>query len=211
MRRSSGSGLARRWANSIASIGFRFCCPKTSSPTGQPKRVKIAGRGSGRVSRVGQCRWPRRQCLRASWRTAHLRQKRRVRIALRLSRLEVRRERPGHRHAGGAGAQPFQGQGPHQGVSVPGAQRRGVDLHGPRSRKPATASEYRMEPRFRRSAATSRCASRNATGCRRWRARSIQRTRRSCTAASMARGDWATCSPEKTCVRCSNACARSSA
>ena len=69
--------------------------------------------------------------LPAPRRLALLRPQRGVRAALRVPRLEVRRERPLRRHAERAGGEQLQGQGAGARLSLPRRQRRDLDLHGP--------------------------------------------------------------------------------
>ncbi len=114
---------------------------------GQPQRIRLLGEDlvafRDSEGRVG----PGRPGLPASRRSADLRPQRGLRAALRLSRLEVRCDGRGHGHAGRAGAQPPQGAGAHQGVSMPRAQRHDLDLYGPGPGRSAAAAERRMESR----------------------------------------------------------------
>ena len=69
-----------------------------------------------------------------------------------------------------------------QGLSLPRARRRGVDLYGA-ARAQAGVSRSRMDAHSAVAALRSRATSRNATGCRGSKAASTPATCRSCTAA----------------------------
>jgi len=74
---------------------------------------------------------PDGRVLRPSRRVALVRPERRLRPALPLSRLEVRRHRPVRRYAVGAGAVELREEGEAAVVSARRARRPPVDLHGP--------------------------------------------------------------------------------
>ena len=91
--------------------------------------------------------------LPAPRRVALLRPQRRVRPALRLPRLEVRRRRQLHRHAQRARRERLQDQGQGDGLPVPGTRRDRLDLPGPAQRCPrrCRTSKANMLPRTRTS------------------------------------------------------------
>ena len=138
-------------------------------------------RRSGRLPRQrGQGR-PGRRVLPAPPRAAVLRPQRRVRAALRLSRLEVRRRRHLRRHARRSRRTACSRT---RSRSRPIRPRKAAASSGPISgrkerdaaRRPTTNGCARP-----RRIATSRRPSRSATTCRRSKAASTPRTRRSCT------------------------------
>ena len=89
-----------------------------------------ARRGPDRVSRhAGRGRAARGELL-APRRLAVLRRQRGVRAPLLVPRLEIRRHRALRRHAERAGGEHLQGQDPGPGLSLPGRERRDLDLHG---------------------------------------------------------------------------------
>ena len=155
----SASARTRRWASCSACIGSRSFPAKDLMADGQPKRIKLLGEDlvafrdtEGRVGLLGNA------CAHRGAPMMYGAQ-RGLRAALRLSRLEVRRDRRGRRHAGRAGALAAQGARAHQGLSLSRARRRRVDLHG--ARKGAAAA---AEPRVQSGAGGARLHLRTRAG-----------------------------------------------
>ena len=139
-------GPGTPWDRCSGCSGFRFALEGPGR--GWPAEAgDVARRRPGGVSRFAAARRSRRQCLRASRRADDVRPQRGLRLALRLSRLEIRRDGCGDRHAGRAGQEPVQGQGQDHGLSLQGTQRHGLGLYGPGDRRAAAAAERRMESR----------------------------------------------------------------
>ena len=115
-----------------------------------PVRVKLlserllAFRDSARPAR------PDRRVLRPSRRLAVVRPQRGSRLALPLSRLEIRRHRPVHRGSVRAGGERLLPAGQAQILSAGRARRRAVDLYG-RARKAAAAAGVGVRHRSRRA------------------------------------------------------------
>ena len=149
MKRWFGSAPARRWDRCSGCSGSRSSVSK-DLVAGRPAEARdAAGRGSGRIPRYDRTRRTDRQCLRASRRADDVRPQRGLRPALRLSRLEIRRDRRGDRILPAEPAQePAQGQGQDHGLSLQGAQRHGLGLYGPgNSRLPPLPNvEWNMVP-----------------------------------------------------------------
>ncbi len=152
-------------------------------PDSPPIRVRLMGENlvlfrdtQGRVGLL-------ERILPASHRLAFLRTQRGRRTALRLSRREVRRERRLRRCAMRAAGQQREGQDPRHVLSV---RRDAATSCGPTWARPSTSPRFPISNgrSCRPLTASPRATSRNATGCRDWKAASTRAICRSCTAAS---------------------------
>ena len=112
-----------------------YWIPAALSSEARARRPAAAAHAARReADRVPRQRRPGRRdgpSLSAPLRFPVSRPQRGRRVALRLSRLEVRRGRQLHRHAERAAGPGLQAQGQGQGLSRPRAGRRGLGLHGP--------------------------------------------------------------------------------
>ena len=135
-------------------------------------RVRLLGEDLDRLPRHRRARRSRRRVLPAPPRADVLRPQRRVRAALRLPRLEVRRERRAASTCRRNRRDSLvQNEGHDQGLPDVGRRRRRLDLHGA-ARARSRAAGLRVRARARRRIASSRRRSKSATGCRRSRAAS---------------------------------------
>ena len=100
---------------------------------------EIALGAACRVSRLRRTLWADGRVLRAPRRVALVRPQRGWRLALPLSRLEIRRDRPMHRGAVGAGRGRLLQKDQARGLSAGQARRRAVDLYGSAGAKTAVA------------------------------------------------------------------------
>ena len=138
------TGPARRWATCSGATGFRRCW-RTEIPSRIARRC-ASSCCRERLLAFRDTQGPRRpdgRILRASRRVAVVRAQRGERAALPLSRLEIRRDRPMHRGALGAGGERLLPEDQAQVLSVRRAGRRDLGLHGP-ARIEAAAAGFRM-------------------------------------------------------------------
>ena len=152
---------------------------------GAPVRVRLLGEdlvafrdSNGKVGLVDAY-------LPASPRAAVLRPQRRMRPALRLSRLEIRRRRRLRRHAVGAGRRPIKTRS----RSRPIRRSSAAAWSGPISDRPTRcrrAPDYELMRAPETHRARLEDLSRTATVCRRSKAGSIPRMSRSCTTTTSA-------------------------
>ena len=136
-----------------------------------------------RIPRHGRTAGTHRRVLRSPRHFALVRPQRGMRAALSVSRLEVRRDRAVHGHAVGTRGFGFREEGQAEVVSARRARRRAVDLHGS-ARQAAAAARVGVRHRAGGASRSCRSGSRNATGCRRWKAVSTRVTSRFCIAAT---------------------------
>ena len=145
MKRWFGWVKALPWDRCSGCTGIPFLFSKDLVADGRPKRIMLLGEDLVAFRDLGAEGRPRCQCLRASRRADDVRTQRGLWLALRLSRLEIRRHRRGGGYPGRAGQEPVEGKGQDYRLPVPGTQRRGLDLHGPADRRSAGAAESGME------------------------------------------------------------------
>ena len=131
-----GEYLRRYWVPALLS-------EEVPTPDCPPARVRILGETLIAFRDTDGQRWPARQLLPPPAGQPLLRQERGARPPLRLSRLEVRRERQLRRHALRARGEQLQGQGADHRLPLRGARWRCLGLHGP-ARPQAGAAEPRM-------------------------------------------------------------------
>ena len=149
-------------------------------PDGAPVRVRLLGEDLVAFRDSDGQRRPGRRLLPASARAAVLRPQRRVRAALRLSRLEVRRDGACVDMPSEPPDSLFKDKVRITSLSDVGRRRHRLGL--PRAAGAhAGAARFRVGARARDAPLSSRRRSRTATGCRRSKAASTPRTRRSCT------------------------------
>ena len=157
-------------------------------PDSDPVRVRAAGREAHRLPRHQRQRRPDATRLSPPRSQPVLRPQRRVRHALRLPRLEVRRRRQLRRHAQRARRVRLQTQGQSDGL--PDA-RSAAASSGPISARARRRRRCRTSKPTCCPTAPGRSAqsSASATGCRRSRATSTPVTSASCTSAPMSADD----------------------
>ena len=193
MSKEDNELLTRTGAGTLMGDLFRrFWLPallpdELPGPDCPPVRRPAHGRTPDRLPRQHRPHRPDRRVLRPSRRVAVVRAQRGMRPALRLSRLEIRRDRAMRRPP----LRAEEATGMRQRIRLkayPCVEHGGADLglYGPAGAE-ARAAGARMDAWCRRSGATSRSACRTATTCRRWKAASIRATCPSCTAADSTR------------------------
>ena len=115
-----------------ALLAARRCWPRSCpSRDGAPVRVRLLGEDLVAFPRHRRRGRAGRRVLPAPPRADVLRPQRRVRLALRLPRLEVRPRRHLRRHAVGTARLAVQDEGQDRGLSDLGRRRHRLDLHGP--------------------------------------------------------------------------------
>ena len=151
-----------------------------AEPDGEPVKVQVLGERLVAFRDTNGKHRPDRRVLSAPPRLAVARPQRRVRAALRVPRLEIRRRRQLRRSDERARRKQLRRKGAHHALPDAGAGRDRLDLYGS-ARETAASAVLRVHPGAGHATATSRKSSRSATGCRRSKAASTRRTRRSCT------------------------------